>query len=106
MFQSFKASFAAVALAAALTAHGGGEHLTGTVKSITADQLVLETTKPETLTIVLTAKTHALKSKAKGDLKDLKPGERAVVHAAKNKAGQWEADEVDFGATPAPAAKK
>ncbi len=92
-----------IVMAATLLAHGGGEHLTGTVKSIAADKLVLETTKRETLTIVLTAKTQVVKSKAKGDLKDLKAGDRAVVHAAKNKAGQWEAEEVDFG--PAPAAK-
>jgi hypothetical protein len=40
-----------------------------------------------------------MKSKAKGDIKDLKVGDRVVVHAAHGKAG-LEAQEVDFGAAP------
>jgi hypothetical protein len=101
MYRALKNTVLTLVLGASLLAHGGGEHLAGTVKSITQDKLVLETAKHEVLTIVLTAKTKAVKSKAAGDLKDLKAGDRAVVHAAKNKAGQWEAEEVDFGTAPA-----
>jgi len=99
--KTIKTTLASLALTVTLLAHGGGEHLAGTVRSIAADKLVLETAKHEVLTIVVTSKTQAVRSKARGDLKDLKPGDRAVVHAARNKAGQWEAEEVDFGAAPA-----
>jgi len=90
----------AFALAGALLAHEGAEHVTGTVKSMTAESVTVETLKHETVTIMLTPKTEVMKSKAKGDIKDLKVGDRVVIHAAKGKAG-LEAQEVDFGAAPA-----
>jgi hypothetical protein len=96
----------ALALTGALWAHEGAEHVTGSVKSITPESLTVETVKHETLTIMLTPKTEVMKSKAKGDIKDLKVGDRVVVHAAKGKAGQLEAQEVDFGAAPAAAPVK
>src|SRR3954471_16629364 len=105
MMKAVHTSLLACAIAAGLMAHGGAEHITGTVKEIKADSLTVETTKHETLTIGLTAKTVAMKSKAKGDLKDLKAGDRVVVHAEKNSAGKLEAEEVDFGSAPASAAK-
>jgi hypothetical protein len=93
----------ALALAGAMFAHEGAEHVTGTVKSIAPGSLTVETTKHETLTIMLSPKTEVMKSKAKGDIKDLKVGDRVVVHAAHGKAG-LEAQEVDFGPAPAAAA--
>ncbi|HXJ43031.1 MAG TPA: DUF5666 domain-containing protein [Bryobacteraceae bacterium] len=105
MMKAIQTSLCVLAISTGLFAHGGAEHLTGTVKALNADSLTIETTKHETLTIALTAKTVAMKSKAKGDLKDLKAGDRVVVHAEKNKAGQFEAEEVDFGPAPAAAAK-
>jgi hypothetical protein len=86
-----------------LLAHEGAEHVSGTVKSIAPGSLTVETAKHETLTIMVTPKTEVMKSKAKGDLKDLKVGDRVVVHAAHGKAG-LEAQEVDFGAAPPAAA--
>ena len=95
----------ALALAGAMFAHEGAEHVIGTVKSIAPGSLTVETAKHETLTIMLTPKTDVMKSKAKGDIKDLKVGDRVVVHAAHGKAG-LEAQEVDFGVAPAaPAAQ-
>jgi hypothetical protein len=93
----------ALALAGAMFAHEGAEHVTGTVKSIAPGSLTVETTKHETLTIMLSPKTEVMKSKAKGDIKDLKVGDRVVVHAAHGKSG-LEAQEVDFGPAPAAAA--
>lgn len=90
----------AFALAGALVAHEGGQHVIGSVKSITPQSVTVETVKHETLTIMLTPKTEVMKSKAKGDIKDLKVGDRVVIHAAKGKDG-LEAEEVDFGAAPA-----
>ena len=93
----------ALALAGAMFAHEGAEHVTGTVKSIAPGSLTVETTKHETLTIMLSPKTEVMKSKAKGDIKDLKVGDRVVVHAAHGKS-RLEAQEVDFGPAPAAAA--
>ena len=91
----------AIAVTTGLLAHGGAEHMSGTVKTVTADALTIETTKHATVTIGLSAKTVAMKGKAKGDLKDLKPGDRVVVHAEKDKAGKYQAEEVDYAGTAA-----
>jgi hypothetical protein len=100
MKKSISCTLFAFALAGAAFAHEGAEHVVGTVKSIAPGSLTVETAKHETLTIAITPKTEVMKSKAKGDLKDLKVGDRVVVHAEKGKAG-LEAEEVDFGAAPA-----
>ena len=52
---------------------------------------------------MLNAKTEVMKSAVKTDIKDLKVGDRVVIHAMKNKEGQLEAEEVAFGAAPAAA---
>ncbi len=93
----------AFALTAALFAHGGGEHITGTVKAITADSITVESATHQMTTVALTPKTEAMKSGKKAAVTDLKPGDRVVVHAMKNQAGKLEAEELQFGAA-APAA--
>jgi len=103
MNKLIQSSIATLAVAAGLLAHGGAEHLTGTVTSVASDVLTIETTKHETVTVGLSAKTVAMKGKAKGDLKDLKTGDRVVVHAEKDKAGKYQAEEVDYGGAPAAA---
>jgi hypothetical protein len=90
-----------LALAAGLAAHGDAIHVTGTVKAIGPASVTVETAKHETVTVMLNAKTEVMKSAAKADIKDLKVGERVVIHAMKNKEGQLEAEEVAFGAAPA-----
>ena len=99
MTKRIASTIAALAFAGAMFAHEGAEHVTGTVKSMAPGSLTVETAKHETLTIMLTPKTEVMKSKAKGDIKDLKVGDRVVIHAAHGKAG-LEAQEVDFGAVP------
>jgi Cu/Ag efflux protein CusF len=103
MTNLIRTSLTAAAIATGLLAHGGAEHLAGTVKAISADSITIETAKHETLAIALTEKTVALKGKAKGDLKDLKAGDRVVVHAEKDKAGKYHAEEVDYAAAKAAA---
>jgi Cu/Ag efflux protein CusF len=93
--------FLMLALAAALAAHGDAIHVTGTVKAISPASVTVETVKHESVTVVLGPKTEVMKSAAKADIKDLKVGDRVVIHAMKNKEGQLEAEEVAFGATPA-----
>jgi hypothetical protein len=97
------ASTFSMVLAAALLAHEGGEHITGIVLSLSASSITVETATHEKKIVMLTPKTGALMSGKKAAVTDLKPGERVVVHAMKNKDGKLEAEEVQFGA-PAPAA--
>jgi Domain of unknown function (DUF5666) len=93
------ALFVMLALAGTLVAHGGLEHVSGIVKAITADSMTVETVKQETVVVLLTPKTEFLRSKVKADGKDLKVGDRVVIHAMKTKDGKFEAHEVAFGPT-------
>jgi Cu/Ag efflux protein CusF len=97
----FFAVIGGAVLAATLFAHGGAEHITGVVKATNADSIVVETLKHETVTVLLTPKTESLKSNVKASLKELRPGDRVVIHAVKNKAGAYEASEVQWGPVPA-----
>jgi Cu/Ag efflux protein CusF len=93
--------FLMLALAAALAAHGDAIHVTGTVKAISPTSVTVETAKHEVVMVMLSPKTEVMKSAAKADIKELKVGDRVVIHAEKNKEGQLEAENVAFGATPA-----
>jgi hypothetical protein len=86
-----------LACAAAMLAHGGMEHVMGSVKAIGAGSVTVETVKHEMVVVLLTPKTEALRSNVKADVKLLKVGDRVVIHAAKNKDGKLEAGEVEFG---------
>jgi hypothetical protein len=95
------ASLVALIATGAALAHGGAEHVTGFARTITADSVTVETTKHTMVTIMLTPKTEVKKSEVKAAMSDLKVGDRVVIHAEKNKAGKLEAEEVEFGPTPA-----
>ena len=92
-----------ILLAAALTlfAHGGAEHVIGFVRALAPGSVTVETLKHESVTILLTPKTESLKSGVKANLKELKTGDRVVIHALKNAAGALEASEVEWGPAPA-----
>jgi Cu/Ag efflux protein CusF len=90
-----------LALAGALLAHGGLEHVTGFVKAINAESVTVETAKHEMITVLLMPKMEVTRSSVKADIKDLKVGDRVVIHTEKNKDGKLEAHEVSFGPTAA-----
>ena len=94
----------ALAFAGGLFAHGDAVHVTGMVKAINADSLVVETAKHEMITVLVTPKVQITKSKAKASLTDLKVGDRVVIHAEKNEKGKLEAESVAFGPAQAAAA--
>ena len=97
----------ALAFAGTLFAHGDAVHVTGVVKAISADSVTVETVKHEMVTVALRAKMEVTRSKVKADIKDLKVGDRVVIHAEKNKDGKLVAEEVAFGpAAPAQAVAK
>jgi hypothetical protein len=93
----------AALLAAALSwqapalAHGGSEHLMGTVKAVD-DQSLTVKTKSKEVKVKLDLDTKFEKSGAAATAKDLSIGERGVVHTREAKDGQTAAL-VKFGAT-------
>ena len=75
----------ALALPVAALAHGGGEHLMGTVKSVDQKSLTLETKEKREVRVVFDEKTKFEKDGAASNAKELAAGTRVVVHTAKTK---------------------
>jgi len=96
----------ALAFAATLFAHGDAIHVTGFVRTINPDSVVVETVKHEMITVLLTPKMEVTKSGVKASMSDLKLGDRVVIHAEKNHDGKLEAESVAFGPAPAHTADK
>ncbi|MCI0574466.1 MAG: DUF5666 domain-containing protein [Myxococcaceae bacterium] len=86
-------------------AHGGGEHVMGTVKSIDATTLSVETKEGKQVTFHVDAQTQFEKSGAKTTVGDVKVGERVVVHAMKH-GTMLHATVVKFGKQQAAAPQK
>ena len=86
---SWTGLLAGVALLAAsgARAHGGQEHLLGTVVSVDASTIVVKTTKGAETTVTLDAQTKVERAGAKASAADLAPGEKVVVHAHKGDSG-------------------
>lgn len=83
-------------------AHGGEEHVTGTVQKISATSITVETAKKETKEVAITDKTAFTKSGAPAKWSDLKVGDRVVINAETEK-DRLVAHTVKFGATKAAA---
>jgi hypothetical protein len=83
-------------------AHNGMEHIMGTVKTISATAVTVETAAqdPKTITVALLPSTKFVKSGADASLKDLKVGDRVMVEAKENSSEKLEAVSVTFGKPP------
>jgi len=94
-----------LALTGVVFAHGDEPHVQGTVVSTTDTSIVVKTTKGNQ-TLMVDGSTKVLHGKNVAALKDVKAGDRVVVHPMKH-GDQLMAMEIDF-ATPAakPTAKK
>lgn len=90
-------SFATVAIA-----HGTDKHVLGTVTKITESEITVETQTKELQVVKIAPDTTFVKSGANATIKDLKVGDRVVIHA-KPAGSDLIAHEVRFG-KPAPAA--
>jgi hypothetical protein len=77
------ALLAAFVAAPAAWAHGGQEHVMGTVSSVSATQVVVKTTKGVERTVQLTADTKIEKDGEPSTTAALRPGQRVVVHTRK-----------------------
>src|SRR5712691_9339386 len=76
-------------------AHGGMIHVMGTVTALTDTSMTVETTDKKTVQITLTDATTFQSGTKPSTKKDLKIGDRVVVHAA-NVKGVLQAHEVRF----------
>jgi Cu/Ag efflux protein CusF len=78
-------------------AHGKEKHVMGTVTNISENSITVETTAKKSVTVELNDKTKFEKSGSAATLKDLKVGDKVVVHAAVSD-NKLVANEVHFGA--------
>ncbi len=81
-------------------AHGKEKHVMGKVTSTTDTSITVETVSKKSVTVSVTEKTKFEKSGAPAALKDLKVGEKVVIHADASGDGLV-ANEVHFCAKKA-----
>jgi lysophospholipid acyltransferase (LPLAT)-like uncharacterized protein len=86
----------ALALSAIAFAHGNEKHVRGTVTSISDNSIIVETTSKKTVTVNVSSSTKFQKSGSPAALKDLKVGDKVVIHAS-GPEGKLVAAEVRFG---------
>ena len=89
-----------LALVGVSYAHGGNEHVRGTVTQVTATAITVQTTGKKTETVKLNDKTMFMKSGKHVAISDLKVGDRVVVDVSEK---DHTAESVTFGAAPAAA---
>ena len=82
-------------------AYGNEKHVMGTVKTISANSIAVQTVGKEskTITVFVVPSTKFLKSGADASLKDLKVDDRVVIYA-KPTGDKLEAVTVKFGKPP------
>jgi len=78
-------------------AHGNEKHVMGTVTNISDNSITVETKAKKPVTVDVSDKTKFEKSGAAATLKDLKVGDKVVIHAGAS-GGKLVANEVHFGA--------
>ena len=93
--------FALAAVAA--MAHGGEEHVIGTVTKVTDKSITVKTTAKEPVTVYVATATKFMKGKAAAKITDLNVGDRVVIHATEGEDEKLVADTVEFGAAAKPA---
>ncbi len=84
------------ALSLMALAHGKEKHVMGTVTSISGSSITVKTTARESVTVEVNDKTKFEKSGAPATRKDLKVGDKVIVHADLSGA-KLVANEVHFG---------
>src|SRR6266571_5335953 len=84
------------ALSLMALAHGKEKHVMGTVTSISDTSIAVETTAKKSVTVDVSDKTKFEKSGAAATLKDLKVGDKGVIHASPS-GDKLLASEVRFG---------
>lgn len=85
-------------VAGAAMAHGGEEHVIGTVAKVTSDSITVKTTTNKMVTVGVVPQTTFTMGTMAMKLTDLKDGQRVVIHAKEPKEGTLVADTVEFAA--------
>lgn len=91
---------AALIISQAAIAHGGLEHVMGTVVSISDTSITVKTTAGKSVDVALDAKTTFAKNDQAVKLDGIKVGDRVVIHAEKTGA-KLIAHTVEVGAATA-----
>jgi hypothetical protein len=89
----------------AALAHGGEEHVIGTVTNVAPDSITVKTAANGLVTVAVVAQTTFSKSKSAARLADLSVGDRVVIHAKEPTEGKLVADTVEFATPTAKAAQ-
>lgn len=87
------------ALSSIAFAHGNQKHVMGTVTNISEDSISVETTAKTMVSVRINTATRFLKSSLPATPKDLKVGDKVVIHAT-GPEDKLVASEVRFGSTP------
>jgi preprotein translocase subunit YajC len=93
------------ALSLMAIAHGNEKHVTGTVTSISDSSITVETTAKQSVTVGLNDKTKFEKSGSPATSRDLKVGDKVVIHAGVS-GTKLVANEVHFGTQKAKQSKE
>jgi hypothetical protein len=86
-------------------AHNGMEHVMGTVAVVTDNSITVETVKHTKVTVLIDPSTKFINSNAQASLKDLKVGDRVIIHAKENADKKLVGAEVKWGAGSMPMEK-
>jgi Domain of unknown function (DUF5666) len=93
-----------LAFALVVFAHGTDKHIIGTVTKISETEVTVQTLDNQLQIVKIAPDTSFVKSGAASSIKELKVGERVVIHA-KPVGNDLIAHEVRFGKPAPPAAK-
>lgn len=94
-----------LAFTALLFAHGGFEHVQGTVSNVTPTSVTVKTTAGKTVEVGLTAKTTYSRDSKKAAAADMKVGDRVVIDATEE-AKKLTAAEIKLGVSTAKTSTK
>jgi hypothetical protein len=86
-------------VAVAALAHGGEEHVIGTVSKVAPDSITVKTTANKLVTVGVVPATTFTMGKMAMKIYDLRVGSRVVIHAKEPKEGTLVADTVEFSAS-------
>ena len=98
----FVLAFCIVFVAIAALAHGGKEHVIGTVANVAPDSIIVKTMANKMVKVSVAPATTFTMGKMTMKIDDLKIGDRVVIHAEEPEEGTLVADTVEFS-NPKPA---
>jgi hypothetical protein len=93
----FVAVMLSLLLTTAALAHGGMEHVIGTVSAVSDHSITVKTTAGETKEVGVDGSTKFLRGQISLGLSDVHVGDRVVIHAAKHEE-KLQGAEVQLGA--------